>query len=326
VPGPPQRRASGAAGASTPHAHRLETKRDGAACVPSRRSDGAERGVWADAHMRVPICRQRPTASECAKCQRGSSLPYFGPTFIKITREVCGPWQSPRRQPRRSLNMGRLPPGLWSPKLQRADEVLFAHKDGAVAGVDDVDRASWGCPVGRGDGQDLLDEVSQRPASVRLEVSSARRRMIPSQATSVITTLTQTSLPASARETASHLWQRQECRKVQRDPRYALRSPAVVAEHPRMRATPNIRGAPFGCLGQVGHGSASSGHPVWDGLFGRAPRQLPRPDACGPQALRKGRIVQVSCPRALIPLRARPNGRRPTIWRWHGTERLRRGQ
>ena len=211
-------------------------------------------------------------------------------------------------------------------KLQRADEVLFAHKDGAVAGVDDVDRASWGCPVGRGDGQDLLDEVSQRPASVRLEVSSARRRMIPSQATSVITTLTQTSLPASARGTASHLWQRQECRKVQRDPCYALGSPAVVAEHPRMRVTPNIRGAAFGCLGQVGHGSASSGHPVWDGLFGRAPRQLPRPDACGPQALRKGRIVQVSCPRALIPLRARPNGRRPTIWRWHGTERLRRGQ
>ena len=86
------------------------------------------------------------------------------------------------------------------------------------------------------------------------------------------------------------------------------------------------RRAAFGCLGQVGHGSASSGHPVWDGLFGRAPRQLPRPDACGPQALRKGRIVQVSCPRALIPLRARPNGRRPTIWGWHGTERLRRGQ
>jgi len=97
--------------------------------------------------------------------------------------------------------------------LQRADEVLLAHQDGAVAGMDDVDRASWGCPVGRGDGQDLLDEVSQRPASVRLEVSSARRRMLPSQAISVITTLTQTSLPASARETASHLWQRHECRK-----------------------------------------------------------------------------------------------------------------
>jgi len=43
--------------------------------------------------------------------------------------------------------------------LQRADEVLLAHQDGAVAGMDDVDRASWGCPVGRGDGQDLLDEV-----------------------------------------------------------------------------------------------------------------------------------------------------------------------
>jgi hypothetical protein len=144
--------------------------------------------------------------------------------------------------------------------LQRADEVLLAHQDGAVAGMDDVDRASWGCPVRRGDGQDLLDEVSQRPASVRLEVSSARRRMLPSQATSVITTLTQTSLPASARETASHLWQRHECRKVQRDPCYALGSPAVVAEHPRMRVTPNR--ARVWCLsfpGKGGHRTPSSG-------------------------------------------------------------------
>jgi hypothetical protein len=89
--------------------------------------------------------------------------------------------------------------------LQRADEVLPAHQDGAAADMDDVDRASWGCPVGRGMARTCSMRFSQRPASVRLEVSSARRWMLPSQAISVITTLTQTSLPASERETASHL-------------------------------------------------------------------------------------------------------------------------
>jgi len=56
---------------------------------------------------------------------------------------------------------------------------------------------------------------------VRLPVSSARRRMLPSQAISVITTLTQASLPAPARQRASY-FQPHECRKVQRDARYAL--------------------------------------------------------------------------------------------------------
>jgi hypothetical protein len=241
VPGPPQRRASGAAGASTPHAHRLETKRDGAACVlrGDQTAPSAECGL-------MPTCGCRSAGS----APRRQSVPSANED--RLCRTLAPPSS---RSHARSVVHGRAlaaspgAPLTWiacrqdcgHQMPQRADEVLSAHQDGAVADMDDVDRASWGCPVGRGDGQDLLDEVSQRPASVRLEVSSARRRMIPSQATSVITTLTQTSLPASARETASHLWQRQECRKVQRDPCYALGSPAVVAEHPRMRVTPTMR-------------------------------------------------------------------------------------
>jgi hypothetical protein len=197
----------------------------------------------ADAHMRVPICRQRLTASECAKWQRGSSLPYFGPPASRSHARSVVHGRALAASPGAPLTWVACRQDWGHQMLQRADEVLLAHQDGAVAGMDDVDRASWGCPVGRGMARTCSMRFSQRPASVRLEVSSARRRMLPSQAISVITTLTQTSLPASARETASHLWQRHECRKVQRDPCYALGSPAVVAEHPRMRVTPNIRGA-----------------------------------------------------------------------------------
>jgi hypothetical protein len=221
----------------------VETKRDGVACVlrGDQTAPSTECGL-------MPMCGCRSAGS----ARRRQSVP--GASEDRLCRTLAAPSS---RSHARSVVRGRAlaaspgAPLTWvacrqdcgHQMLQRADEVLFAHQDGAVAGMDDVDRASWGCPVRRGDGQDLLDEVFPAAASVRLEVSSARRRMLPSQAISVITTLTQTSLPASARETASHLWQRQECRKVQRDPCYALGSPAVVAEHPRMRVTPNIRGA-----------------------------------------------------------------------------------
>ena len=42
---------------------------------------------------------------------------------------------------------------------QRADEVILAHHDGAVDGVQDVDRAPGSRPVGRRDGQDLPQEA-----------------------------------------------------------------------------------------------------------------------------------------------------------------------
>jgi hypothetical protein len=50
---------------------------------------------------------------------------------------------------------------------------------------------------GGGKARTCSSRSSQRPGSVRPEVSSARRRMPPSHPISVITTLTQTSVPAS---------------------------------------------------------------------------------------------------------------------------------
>ena len=57
---------------------------------------------------------------------------------------------------------------------------------------------------------------------------SARRRMLPSQAISVITTLTQASVPASARQRASYFWQLHESRTAQCDARYALWALAII--------------------------------------------------------------------------------------------------
>ena len=50
-------------------------------------------------------------------------------------------------------------------------------------------------PVRWRESQDLLEQVSKRPGSVRPEVPSARRRVLPSQLISVTATLTQTSVP-----------------------------------------------------------------------------------------------------------------------------------
>jgi hypothetical protein len=78
---------------------------------------------------------------------------------------------------------------------QRAGEVLLTHQDGAVTGVDEVDRAARPRPVGRRKARTRSIRLSQRPAPVRLQVSSARRGMLPSQLISVTTTLTLTSVP-----------------------------------------------------------------------------------------------------------------------------------
>ena len=78
---------------------------------------------------------------------------------------------------------------------QRADEVVLAHQHGAAAGVQDVDGAAWGRPVGRGMARTCSIRLCQRPASVRLEVPGARRRMLPSQAISVTTALTRPVCP-----------------------------------------------------------------------------------------------------------------------------------
>ena len=78
---------------------------------------------------------------------------------------------------------------------QRAGEVLLTHQDSAVTGVDDIDRAARSRPVRRGKARTCPIRVSQRPASVRPQVSSARRRMHPSHPISVTTTLTQPVSP-----------------------------------------------------------------------------------------------------------------------------------
>ncbi len=79
----------------------------------------------------------------------------------------------------------------------RAGEVLLTHQDSAVTGVDDIDRAARSRPVRRGKARTCPIRVSQRPASVRAQVSSALRRMLPSHPISVTTTLTQPVSPAS---------------------------------------------------------------------------------------------------------------------------------
>jgi hypothetical protein len=58
----------------------------------------------------------------------------------------------------RAAKGARRCPGSLSPVVQRADEVLFADHHSAVTGAYDVDRAAWGCPVGRGNAEDLLEE------------------------------------------------------------------------------------------------------------------------------------------------------------------------
>ena len=110
---------------------------------------------------------------------------------------------------------------------QRADEIVLAHQHGALAGVQDIDGAAGSRPVGRGMARTCSMRFSQRPASVRPEVSSARRRIFPSPAISVITTLTLASVPALAPSLALHLWRQHECRKVQWDTCHARATPAA---------------------------------------------------------------------------------------------------
>jgi hypothetical protein len=62
------------------------------------------------------------------------------------------PWGAARRQDR------------GHQVAQRAGEVLLSHQDGAVAGVDDIDRAARSRPVRRGEGQDLLDQGFPTPS------------------------------------------------------------------------------------------------------------------------------------------------------------------
>ena len=87
---------------------------------------------------------------------------------------------------------------------QRADEVVLTHQHGAAAGLQNVDGLVGSRPVGGGTATTCPMSSSQRPGSVRLQVSSARRRMLPAEAISVITTLTQTSVPPPARSAAPH--------------------------------------------------------------------------------------------------------------------------
>ena len=89
---------------------------------------------------------------------------------------------------------------------QRAGEVPLTRQHSAVTGVDDIDRAARSSPVRRGKARTCPIRVSQRPASVRPQVSSARRRMHPSHPISVTTTLTQ---PVSSRHApAGSSWPR----------------------------------------------------------------------------------------------------------------------
>jgi len=74
--------------------------------------------------------------------------------------------------------------------LQGADEVLFAQHHGAVTGTYDVDRAAWSCRYEGGTLRTCSISSSQRRGPVRPQVSSARRRSLPSQAISVTATFT----------------------------------------------------------------------------------------------------------------------------------------
>jgi len=112
---------------------------------------------------------------------------------------------------------------------QRADEIVLAHQHGAAAGLQNVDGLAGSRPVGRGMATTCPMRSSQRPGSVRLQVSSARRRMLPSGAIPVITTLTQTSVPPPARSAAPHPF---TAARVPQDGR-PLR--AVVPAHLRRR-------------------------------------------------------------------------------------------
>lgn len=82
---------------------------------------------------------------------------------------------------------------------------LSAHHDGAVADVQDVDGGVRE-PSGRaGDGQDLPEEAFAAARVGEAAGVKRRRRMLPSEAISVIMTLTQANVPVSACQRASYL-------------------------------------------------------------------------------------------------------------------------
>src|SRR6266487_3078817 len=104
-----------------------------------------------------------------------------------------GPWRGPLPQ-RRGACVQDGPHQF----LQGADEVLLAHHNGAVTGVDDIDRAAWRRPVRRGTARTCSIRFSQRPAAVRPVVSTPGGGCSPSQPISVTTTLTGPVWPRSA--------------------------------------------------------------------------------------------------------------------------------